>query len=117
MRYCRPEHHVSRADDLDLALIRIGPWRRTEGTHKRKPHASRVVWIGGDSDNVSIQNDDLPLVKITRGERCTKSQAVRLILFGHGRNVSSRDGAFTKTHQLCASRHASSRTYTCSSIQ
>ena len=34
-----------------------------------------------------VQNDNLPLVKIARRERDTESQAVGLVLFGHGRKL------------------------------
>jgi len=90
VRRCRPEHHVARADHLDPPLIRTPTRRRPESRNERDANALRIVGIGRDTDDVTVENDDLSLVKLARSYGRTEHQAVGLIFCGHEATVARR---------------------------
>jgi hypothetical protein len=90
VRCGRREHHVAGTDQFDLALIWILPWGRPESANQRKTDAVGVVRVGRGSNNVSVQNNDLPLAQLACPYCRTERKAVRLVMLcSHVRNATA----------------------------
>ena len=78
MRLCRREHHVARADQLDLSLIRslAGWW--AERANQDKTDAISIIRIGLNVDDMSVEDDDLLWIKLACHPCSPKHEAIGL---------------------------------------
>jgi hypothetical protein len=83
VREGRPEEHVARATQLDLALVGLGAWRRPESPDQDKANALRVVRIRRYLDNVAVKHHDLSDLKLFRRSRSPEHEAIGLLFFAH----------------------------------
>jgi hypothetical protein len=79
----RSKHHVAGSDDDDFTMVRIASGRGTERRSNDQAYAVGIIEVGNGLQDVTVEDDDGPLLQLFGGDCTPEGEPVRLLLVRH----------------------------------